>query len=244
MEVTVVTTLFNYAQFIGDCIRSVMSQSCPAQMIIVDDCSKDSPYAVIKPLISQYGKRLKFIQHSVNRGYASAKNTGIEASTTDYLVMLDADDVLTENSISVRLNLIKTGYDFVHGRAINCRENSSKQELDTFFHKRWLSSYQPRWKAIHAQTVMLHRKVHKEIGLYDESLRCSADREMWARVVNHGYKIGYVAEPVCKYRIHANQMSRSDWKRKNLDELNKTLNAKIEKRANSIDFNEIRKLYE
>jgi len=97
-------------------------------------------------------------------------------SSGDYIVTLDADDMLTKNSIGDRIAAaIKYDMAFVHGHAYLVNGSGS---LETFYKKGGRKS--KGW--INAQTVLMARWVHQKYGLYDESLRSRADKEMWWRL--------------------------------------------------------------
>jgi len=228
LKVSVITTLFNYKNYIEDCIKSFLDQNFDdSEMIIVDDASEDNPYEVVKKYSSD---RVKYIRLDKNQGYSHAKNVGIKACGSDMLVMLDADDMLTPNSLKIRYNKIKEGYDFVHGPCLDMKENRSLVR-----NRLWdLWNTKGGWKNVHAQGVMLKKDIHCEIGLYDESLWCKSDREFFARVFNHGYKIGVVEDDVAFYRRHKKQMHRSKEKAKINNKLQKEVMRKIEARKKDL----------
>ncbi len=230
-KVSVITTLYNYNNYIEECIKSFIAQDFDdCDMIIVDDASTDNPYEVIKEYESD---KLTYIRLDKNRGYSYAKNVGIKNSNSDILVMLDADDMLTQNSLSLRYNKIQEGYDFVHGPVLDLR---SKGKVESRLWKKWEKSKKNAscYRLVHAQSVMLRKNIHRKIGLYDENLRCKSDRELWARVFNHGFKIGWVNDYVSIYRIHSKQMHKSKAKAKINDRLQREVLALIKKRSTNL----------
>jgi glycosyltransferase involved in cell wall biosynthesis len=57
MKVSVITTLFNYKAYIGDCIRSVVTQNYDdLEMIVVDDGSSDDGSSVVESYANKYPK--------------------------------------------------------------------------------------------------------------------------------------------------------------------------------------------
>lgn len=228
-----VTTLFNYRQYIGDCIESFLRQDFgDSEMVIVDDASTDNPQKVIKPYL---GERVKYIRLEKNGGYSHAKNVGIRNASADVLVMLDADDMLTKNGISIRYAKLQEGFDFVHGPVWNLK--GSKQESDMPRFRRWLNSSKDQdcYKLIHAQSVMLKKSIHSVVGLYDETLRCKSDREMWARILARPqFRVGWVTEPVAIYRQHESQMHKSKYKLQNNDRLEREVLDRIKKRRTDL----------
>ncbi len=231
MKVSVITTLYNYSNYIEDCMKSFVSQSFDdCEMIIVDDASIDNPYKVIKKYESE---KIRYIRLDKNGGYSHAKNIGIKNSKADILVMLDSDDMLTENSIFMRYKKIQEGYDFVHGPVLDLR---SKGKIESKLWKKWLKSSKNAscYRLVHAQSVMLRKDIHRKIGLYDENLKCKSDRELWARIFNHGFKIGWVNDYVSIYRIHSKQMHKSKKKAKINDRLQREVLSLIKKRASNL----------
>lgn len=230
--VSVVTTLFNYSNYIGDCIESVLSQNFNAEMIIIDDSSTDNPMRYIKKYLSQ---KIRYYKLDDNMGYSYAKNFGIKESKSDILVMLDADDMLCKDSLSRRYEKIRRGFDFVHGPALDLE--NGKLKISGLWSK-WLKSSKDEksYKMIHAQTVMLKKDIHRKVGLYDESLKCKSDREMWARIMSRQdiFKVSYVDDPVSIYRVHKKQMHRSDWKIKNNDKLQRDVLERINRRQKDL----------
>lgn len=232
-KVSVITTLYNYGNFISDCITSVFSQSYKnIEMVVVDDGSEDSGCKVVKNLCSKY-IGLKLIELNRNYGYSTAKNVGIKECSGEFVVMLDADDMLLPGSLAKRIEVIQNGYDMVHGYALNF---SSSKRWENELRKKWKNNCNSnlKWKFIHPQSVMLRKSVHEIVGMYDENLRCKSDREMWARICNYGLKITFIDDAVSLYRIHEKQMHKSKWKKDNNKRLSNELMSLVEIRKKDL----------
>lgn len=232
-KVSVITTLYNYRDYIKDNIKSFLKQNFEdSELVIVDDASTDNPYKIIKKYESD---RVKYIRLDKNKGYSNAKNVGIKASNSEVLIMIDADDMLTKNGISVRYKKLMEGYDFVHGPCLNYKQGKPMSR-----HKLWNEWLKYKtFKYVHAQGVILKKDLHRKIGLYDFNLKCKSDREFFARVFNHGFKIGTVDEDVAIYRRHKKQMHCSKEKLKINNRLQKEVLALIEKRKTNLSGLEI-----
>jgi len=151
--------------------------------------------------------------------------------------MLDSDDMITENGISLRYDRIQEGYDLVHGPVLDFTKKEGKIiTKESRLWQKWKKSRKDAscYKLIHAQSVMLKKDIHKKIGLYDENLRSKSDREMWARILNHNFKMSYVEDYVSLYRRHSKQMHRSPEKLKINDKLQKNVLSLIEKRKKDL----------
>jgi glycosyltransferase involved in cell wall biosynthesis len=227
MKVSVITTLFNYKAYIGDCIRSVVTQNYDdLEMIVVDDGSSDDGCSVVESYANKY-PRVRLVRLNKNYGYSTAKNVGIKCANGDLICMLDADDMLMPDSIGLRVKKMMKGHDLVHGWAYNfSKRGRSENEM----RNKWIKhkNDQLRWKYIHPQGVILKKSIHDKIGLYDEELKCKSDREMWARVFNHNFSIGFLDSPVALYRQHECQMHKSKWKRENNKRLSSELMSLVE----------------
>jgi glycosyltransferase involved in cell wall biosynthesis len=92
--VSIVITSYNYAQFLDDAVNSALTQSYSRiECLIVDDASTDNTPAVLEH-VRQRAPDVKILRHAVNRGQLAAFETGYAASSGEYVVFLDADDML------------------------------------------------------------------------------------------------------------------------------------------------------
>lgn len=96
IKISVIIPLCNQEQYICDALDSVLDQSLhPHEIIVVNDGSTDSSLAIAKGYES---KGIRIIDQ-VNKGLASARNTGIMNATGDYILPLDSDDIIIEECI-------------------------------------------------------------------------------------------------------------------------------------------------
>jgi glycosyltransferase involved in cell wall biosynthesis len=101
--VSVIIVNYNYGRFLKDATQSVISQSYPnIQLIIVDDASNDDSSVVLEE-ISRNHSQVKIIRREENGGQSVATRTGFEASSGDYVVFLDADDILFPNFVETHV---------------------------------------------------------------------------------------------------------------------------------------------
>lgn len=86
-------------------LQSVAGQDVlPAEVIVVDDASKTP--VVIQPEFSSQ-LRLRIIRHDRNKGAAGARNTGMNASATEWVTFLDSDDTLLPDTLGQRWALFR-----------------------------------------------------------------------------------------------------------------------------------------
>lgn len=96
--ISVIIPAYNYGRFLDDCLKSVLEQSHkPDEIIVVDDESTDDT----KEVVAKYPE-VKYIWQK-NKGLSGARNTGIRAATSNYIMCLDADDMLRPDAIKEHL---------------------------------------------------------------------------------------------------------------------------------------------
>lgn len=86
---SIIVPLYNQKDYFREAIESALAQTVPVEIIVVNDGSTDGS----KFLAEEYADRVKVI-HQVNKGLSSTRNTGIMNATGDYILPLDADDIL------------------------------------------------------------------------------------------------------------------------------------------------------
>ena len=195
--ISIVTSLYQYKRYIAELCRSVQRQSYKNwEHIIVDDGSTDNPLEALRPFLAS-DSRFVYVPLGTNKGYSVAKNVGIKKSRGEYIVMIDADDKLTINSLEIRHRELSANPDklWIHGEVHVLQANGNLSDQS----RQWKRNFRQRLiregmnldkqyhhRLIHAQSVMVRRQLHEKYGLYDESLRFSSDSEMWRRVIRVG----------------------------------------------------------
>jgi len=104
-KISILIPVYNVEKYIERCLRSVAEQTYEGEMecIIVDDCGTDGSMTLAKKFVSEYSGAIDFCitRHEKNRGSAAARNTLIDAATSDFVVWVDADDVLCNNAVEL-----------------------------------------------------------------------------------------------------------------------------------------------
>jgi len=114
-KLSVIIPIYNVEQYVEKCIASVYQQNLSEDefdVIVVDDESPDGSLAIVQG-IAKHHTNIKIISQK-NKGLGGARNTGVEATTTKYLLFLDSDDFLEPNVLPTYLDLAeKHRTDFV-----------------------------------------------------------------------------------------------------------------------------------
>lgn len=137
--VSVIVPVYNSESILEKCIYSVVNQTWKnLEIIIINDGSKDGSADICDRLI-QIDERIHVI-HQTNSGVSYARNIGVECARGEYIIFLDSDDVLPENSISVRVSnigeagMLVAGYQVIDYKSKEkCYETKIKNATCTQF---------------------------------------------------------------------------------------------------------------
>lgn len=99
VKVSVIVAIYKGAKTLPRCLDSLVTQKYPnIEIICVNDCSPDNSLEVLQQYQSNY-PQIKIINHTINMNGGGADNTGIKASTGNYICIVDQDDALEPNAI-------------------------------------------------------------------------------------------------------------------------------------------------
>jgi glycosyltransferase involved in cell wall biosynthesis len=102
-KVSILVPIYNVSNFIERCAHSLFQQTFQdIEFVFVNDCSTDDSMTKLILVIEQYPliyERIKIINHSINKGPGTARNTAIDASTGEYISVVDSDDYIEPNMI-------------------------------------------------------------------------------------------------------------------------------------------------
>jgi hypothetical protein len=104
--VDIIVTLHNYRRFLAECLRSVSQQSYPNwRCIVVDDGSTDLTFEELRAMVASFGdERITYERHGKGGGQLKAIATGLSLGSNPFVLMLDADDCLTDDALDVHLS--------------------------------------------------------------------------------------------------------------------------------------------
>lgn len=105
-KISVIIPVYNGEKYIKKCLMSVMNQTYRnIEIVVVDDGSFDESCKIINEMM-QTDSRIKLIKKK-NEGVAVARNIGMEVSTGDYVMFVDADDYIDEDYLQKMYSEIK-----------------------------------------------------------------------------------------------------------------------------------------
>lgn len=126
--VSVVIPCYNGELFIGKSIESVLQQTYqPVEIIIVNDGSKDKTYEEI----NRYKNDAITLINKPNTGVSDSRNIGMQFAKGEYILFLDADDILENDFLQKRVEILENNksLDFCTGEIIWIDENNQLLQM-------------------------------------------------------------------------------------------------------------------
>ena len=203
--VSVVIPCYNQAQFLQGAVDSVRTQTYPhVEIVVVNDGSTDETAAV-----AAANPGVRYVEQT-NRGLSAARNVGWRASRGDYLVFLDADDLLLPSAIELGMRTIAEHPEcaFVSGQHRRLTNDGRARVVGPWVvaSDHYLALLSGNYIGMHA-TVLYQRGALEESGGFDEDLRAVEDYDLYLRIARH-HPICCHSDVVADYRLHGGNMSR------------------------------------
>lgn len=183
----------------SDCVKravdSCLSQSYSyLEIIVVDDNgegteSQVKTYNSLSSLIES--NKIRYICHEVNKNGSAARNTGVKASTGEYIALLDDDDVLYPDKIKrqvEKLSSLSADYAAVYCSHKTFLNDELIEELHVKKSGNLLYDCLIHTIEIATSSLLIRRDAFESINGFDESFRRHQDWEFVARLCSK-YKI-------------------------------------------------------
>lgn len=214
-SVTVIITLFNYSEYIYECLDSVCaskSADLPGgfEVLVIDDCSTDSSANRVEQYIQKTDVPICLVKKLFNTGLADARNTGLQLARSPYVFILDADNWIYPNCLSKMYETLhESEYVSVYG-IINHFDNKTRQGRGLVSFYEWDVYELVRSPFIDAM-AMFRRDVLLQLGGYSTELMEIGwygweDYDMWLKIAQAGYSCKCLPQVLSAYRVHPHSM--------------------------------------
>jgi glycosyltransferase involved in cell wall biosynthesis len=204
--VSVVLPAFNSEAFLAEAIRSILAQTYrELELIVINDGSTDSTEQIIR---SFNDPRLVYLKNGKNSGLIASLNRGIEESSGEFIVRMDADDISLSGRIEKQVEFMighpeigvagTSYFVFGYGKTGKVKAVSAPEVLRTML---LFNS------ALCHPSVIIRKKVlHENNLLYREEFKHAEDYDLWVELSKFS-KLGNLEDYLLKYRRHVQQVS-------------------------------------
>ena len=212
-KISVIIPNYNYAQYIGHAIESVLRQSYQnIELIVINNGSTDNSLEVLE----KYGDKILLINQP-NLGQSGARNSGLSLSSGEFIAFLDADDFWEPNKLEMQISIMNDDTQLVYCGITPFKEPGNEK----------LQSVLPKYKGSCTNffidlpgasivlsgesTALFSRELLEEVGIFDTELNSTAGWDFFRRC-SRLTKFDFVSESLVNYRLHSSNMSNSNAK--------------------------------
>ncbi len=113
--ISIVVPVYNKAPYLAECFDSLLAQTYPeVEIVAVDDGSTDESVTICKKYCKE-NENFLFLQQK-NAGQNAARKTGVDAAVGDWIIFVDADDLVSTDMCAVLMkSMEENDVDFVGG---------------------------------------------------------------------------------------------------------------------------------
>lgn len=210
MQISLIIPTYNRCSTLKRALHSVLQQTMrPFEIIIVDDGSTDETASMLKKDFPQ----LSYITQD-NKGVSAARNRGIQQAQGDWVAFLDSDDTWLTEKLAMQACALESVPDIkvCHTEEIWIRNGVRVNAMNK--HKKtggWIFKHCLPLCAMSPSSIIIHRSVFDDIGLFDESFPACEDYDLWLRITAK-YPVLFIEQPLInKYGGHDDQLSHQYW---------------------------------
>lgn len=204
--ISVVIPTYNRADVLGEAIDSALAQGVSElEVVVVDDGSTDETPQLLEAYQHRHGSALTVIRQE-NAGESAARNEGILRARHELVALLDSDNRWRPDKLAKQLPFHRDGSEVEF--SFTGYETIGTPQGEEVILKEWATDPRDALErllvgcCINTSTVVSTRRVLVEAGLFDTSLQCCQDHDLWLRLAARGCRMGYVPEPLLQYRVH------------------------------------------
>ena len=235
VDISIVIVNYKSLEKVINCINSIKSanwSSLSYEVVLVDNDSRDG----IEDYMSKSNRDVRFIQTGENYGMGKGYNVGMRASKGEYLLILNPDTVVEENSIELLYEKMNNNPDIgVVGPRLLFPSNQvqkscfkfpelltpiyrrtgigkiMKNKVDFFLMSDYNLSNEAEADWLMGSCLLVKKRVIEEIGYFDERFfMYFEDIDLCRRYKNKNYKIIYYPKATV-YHHHTRASAQSPW---------------------------------
>ena len=204
--VSIIVPCYNQAKYLKESLSSVLNQSYTNwECIIVNDGSPDNVDEIAENW-TQKDNRFKYVKKE-NGGLSSARNAGIKNCNGEFILPLDADDILDEMYLEKLVPILEEDKSL---GIVSCYSKFFYGNKENIVHE-----LKPEGTTYHAllfenvliATSLFRKKCWDEVSGYDENMKNGfEDWEFWLAITSSGWKYKIVKQFLFYYRKQKKSM--------------------------------------
>ncbi|MDA7809130.1 glycosyltransferase [bacterium] len=235
---SVIINCHNSERYVGEALKSVLSQTIQDyELIVFDNASSDDTAKIVK----SFGRDIRYYFSDVKLSLGAARNKAVMKARGKYIAFLDSDDVWLPTKLDTQ-KIILTERGLIDEIGL-CGSDAFRVSRDLSPLARYsLSRVRYRGSVlisllhdcfIPMSSAVVNRKICIAVGGFDESFEIIEEWDLWIRIAQH-FEVIYYPDCLVKIRFHESNTSKNyvDQNKEILRMLNAVeLSAKVEQRV-------------
>lgn len=198
-RLSIVIPCHDDGEYLIDAVASAERNAPAAELIVVDDGSTQPRTIEVLAALRAAGHRVIEQPHA---GLSAARNRGIEASTGEYVLPLDADNRLLPGFVSEAMAMLDA--DPTAGVVYGDRTEFGARSGDVSVPELDVSTL--LWSNTIDACAVVRRSVWNDVGGYDVAFPIWEDWDFWLATVARGWRFLRLARPTFEYRVRPDSM--------------------------------------
>ncbi|WP_138753975.1 glycosyltransferase family A protein [Paenibacillus sinopodophylli] len=200
MKLSIIMPVYNAGCYLEEAVESISSQTWNGEkeIIIVDDQSEDHSFTTAQRL----GDRVISVKHG---GAAKARNVGLKMACGDYILFLDADDVLSQDALENLFTAMEddSNCEVVYGKAKDfvSQELSSEQRMK-------LKARENGYGGVLPGCALIKKTVFDWNGYFDENLSSGETVDWMMNLKETGAVVREINQVTLRRRLHMTNTGR------------------------------------
>lgn len=201
--ISILIANYNNGHFFRDCFNSLLAQTHQDfEVIILDDCSTDNSFEVIKSIIGD-DKRFKLFKNETNKKVGYTKRKLIELSSKEICGFLDPDDALEPQALEIVLRYHKenTEVGLIYSNFFYCDANLIKKNLHMGKQITTLNETYLNFHGEISHFATFKKTIYNKTSGIDIFLTLAEDKDWYMKMCEVA-PVLYINENLYLYRIH------------------------------------------
>lgn len=229
MLLSIIIPVYNVEDYINDCINSILHQSFKDyEIVLVDDGSEDKSGRICDQYADQYSHIS--VVHKINGGLSDARNAGLKIAKGKYILFVDADDYISEESLAnimMCLKALGSDIDVVFLEAIKIYPDGKKIPMGDGYIENKINNQPKDIVMKHLSTLnkfpgsactkLVMKNLIINNQLYFERGLLSEDIDWTIKLLKTAKTFGYTSYPYYYYRQKRNGSITDTADRKNAE---------------------------
>ncbi|HEY9696913.1 MAG TPA: glycosyltransferase family A protein [Trichocoleus sp.] len=204
--VSVVIPAYNGDRFIAETIESVLQQTYPHwELIVIDDGSTDQTQQIVQAYCDRYPTQIRYY-YQQNQGVASARTQGIKQAQGEYIALLDQDDLLLPEKLSLQvacfesdpaIGMVHSGWRLINAQGDPLGAVEPWQEAPVLDAVNWIRRMPAFFSA-----MLFRRNWLLRVGELNAAYRQASDVDLIQRLVLLNCPTAWVKQVTVLYRQH------------------------------------------